>query len=242
MPARSTRAISSLAEALDSSYACSPTPCAGGCAAPRVCRRGWRGAGDTRTAWCSRRRHSASGSRRPRRGSCDVDYQPGVSRSRAGLPGALKRAAQQRVELAHVPEREHPQERPQHRGRRHPAAGQPPCGAGPQHGAIVDAVGAQPGQSRRNPTSRPASASIPAAPPASRPTSLRRPKRPAHRRSRPARHPRSFFIPDRTEPAYRAVDAGQWRMILSTKWHSRSLRRGEELLRRRLLTIPCGRA
>jgi hypothetical protein len=53
-----------------------------------------------------------------------VDHQPAVARSGAGLPGTLERLAEQRVELAHVPERERTQERPQHRRRRDPATQQ----------------------------------------------------------------------------------------------------------------------
>ena len=73
----------------------------------------------------------------------DVDHQAPVAGTGAGLPGPLERPAEQRVELAHVPERERPQERPQRRRRRQPAAQQPPRAARPQHIAVVDAVGAQ---------------------------------------------------------------------------------------------------
>ena len=72
----------------------------------------------------------------------DIDDQAIIAGTRAGLPGTLERLAEQRVELAHVPERERPQKRPQRRRRRQPAAQQPPRAPGPQHVAVVDAVSA----------------------------------------------------------------------------------------------------
>src|SRR5215204_5963123 len=69
----------------------------------------------------------------------DVDDQPVLARARAELPRPLKRAAQQRVELAHVPEGERPKKRPECRRRRDPAPEQPAGAPGPQHAAIIDA-------------------------------------------------------------------------------------------------------
>jgi hypothetical protein len=68
-PALVTRAISSSVKP-GSPSACSPTPCAGGCAAPHGCPPWWRGSGDSPAAACTRRRRPASGARRPRRRSC----------------------------------------------------------------------------------------------------------------------------------------------------------------------------
>ncbi len=71
----------------------------------------------------------------------DVDHQPAVARAGAGLPGPLDRPAQQRVELADVPERQRAQERAERRWRGDPAAQQPARPARPQHAGVVDAVG-----------------------------------------------------------------------------------------------------
>ena len=73
----------------------------------------------------------------------DVDHQPPVAWAGAGLPGALERYPEQPVELAHVPERERAQKRSQRRWRRQPAAEQSPRPPGPQHVAVVEAVGAE---------------------------------------------------------------------------------------------------
>ncbi len=73
----------------------------------------------------------------------DVDHQPPVTRAGAGLPRALKRLPEELVELAHVPERERAQKRPQRRRRRDPATQQPARPARAQHARVVDAVGAQ---------------------------------------------------------------------------------------------------
>ena len=94
-------------------------------------------------ASCTRRRRPASGSRRPRRRSCRHRSPAARRPAGAGLPGALDRPAEQRVELAHVPERERAQKRPQRRWRRQPATRQPPRAARPQHVGVVDAVGAR---------------------------------------------------------------------------------------------------
>ena len=72
-----------------------------------------------------------------------VDHEPAGAWPGARLPGPLERTAQQRVELPDVPERERAQERPQCRGRRHPAAQQPPRPTRPQQLAVIDAVRAQ---------------------------------------------------------------------------------------------------
>jgi hypothetical protein len=73
----------------------------------------------------------------------DVDHQPAVARAGAGLPRARQRLRQQPVELADMPEGERAQKRPQGRGRGQPAAEQPSRAPGPEHAAVVDAVGAQ---------------------------------------------------------------------------------------------------
>lgn len=73
----------------------------------------------------------------------DVDHQSAVARAGAGQPRPLQRPAQQRVELAHMPERERAQERPQRRGRRQPAAQQSTSATRAQHARVVDAVGAE---------------------------------------------------------------------------------------------------
>jgi len=52
----------------------------------------------------------------------DIDHQPPITGAGARLPGARQRLGQQLVELAHVPEGEGAQTRPQRRGRRQPAA------------------------------------------------------------------------------------------------------------------------
>ena len=52
-------------------------------------------------------------------------------------------SAEKLVELAHVPERERAQKRPQRRGRRQPTAQQPARAPGAQHVGVVDAVGTQ---------------------------------------------------------------------------------------------------
>ena len=108
----------------------------------------------------------------------DIDHQPPVAGAGAGLPRPLERLAEQRVELAHVPERERAQERPQRRRRRQPAAQQPAACArraarrvssmlsAPSTIANSSAITlrpalAAPGRSRRSRTRLPASASIP---------------------------------------------------------------------------------
>ncbi|HEV7806120.1 MAG TPA: hypothetical protein VGO80_09890 [Solirubrobacteraceae bacterium] len=73
----------------------------------------------------------------------DIDHQPAVTRAGAGLPGALDRPAQQRIELTDVPERKRAQERPQRRRRRNPATEQPARAPCPQHAGVINAVGAQ---------------------------------------------------------------------------------------------------
>ena len=65
----------------------------------------------------------------------DVDDQPPVAGARAGLPGPLDRLPEQRVELAHVPERERPQKRSKRRRRRDPSPEQPPRAPGAQYAA-----------------------------------------------------------------------------------------------------------
>ena len=73
----------------------------------------------------------------------DVDDEAVVTRPGACLPGALNGPAEQPVELAHMPERECPQKRPERRRRRHPAAEQPARATRAQDIAVIDAVGAQ---------------------------------------------------------------------------------------------------
>jgi hypothetical protein len=70
----------------------------------------------------------------------DVDDQPPGPGAGAGPPRALKRLAEQRVELAHMPEGERAQKRSQRRRRRDPAAEQPARAARAQNVAVVDAV------------------------------------------------------------------------------------------------------
>src|SRR4051812_35098489 len=71
----------------------------------------------------------------------DVDDEPLGAGTGAGLSGALKRPAEQRVELADMPEGKRAQKRPERRGRRDPATQQPPRAPGAQQAAVVDAVG-----------------------------------------------------------------------------------------------------
>ncbi len=73
----------------------------------------------------------------------DVDDQARLTGAGTGLPRARERLAEHAVELAHVPERERAQERPQRRGRRHPAAQQPARAPRAQQVAVIDRVGAQ---------------------------------------------------------------------------------------------------
>jgi hypothetical protein len=73
----------------------------------------------------------------------DIDDEPAITGTRARLPRPLNRLAEQRVELADMPERKRPQERPQRRRCRDPAAQQPARAARAQHAAVIDAVGAQ---------------------------------------------------------------------------------------------------
>jgi len=73
----------------------------------------------------------------------DIDDESAGAGPGAGLPRALKGAAEQRVEVADMPEGERTQERPERRRRRHPAAQQPSGAPGPEHVAVVDAVGAE---------------------------------------------------------------------------------------------------
>jgi hypothetical protein len=70
----------------------------------------------------------------------DIDYQPPVARAGPGLPRPHKCLTEQRVELAHVPERERPQKRSQRRRCWHPATQQPAGPARPEHAAVLDAV------------------------------------------------------------------------------------------------------
>ncbi|MDQ3092317.1 MAG: hypothetical protein M3R46_11820, partial [Actinomycetota bacterium] len=69
----------------------------------------------------------------------DVDHQPPVAGAGARLPSPLQRLPEQLVELAHVPERERAQKRPQRRRRRDPATQQPARPARAQHARVVDA-------------------------------------------------------------------------------------------------------
>lgn len=133
--------------------------------------------------------------------AADVDHDPPRARPGAGLPGALQRPAQQRVELAHVPERERAQERPERRGRRQPAAQQPPrapraarlCRRCCRRPAPSKTAAPSPcGPRRRRPDDRAAAAPgsppaprSPAAQRASQPARSRRPRRAARRRIRP---------------------------------------------------------
>ena len=72
-----------------------------------------------------------------------IDHQPPLARTGARPPRSHQRLPEQRIELTHMPKRERPQKRPQRRGRRHPAAQQPPRPARPQRVAVVDAVRTQ---------------------------------------------------------------------------------------------------
>jgi hypothetical protein len=73
----------------------------------------------------------------------DIDHQPAVARAGTGLPRALNRPAQQRVELTDMPERKRAQKRPQRRRGRDPAPEQSARPASAQHAGVVDAVGAE---------------------------------------------------------------------------------------------------
>ena len=131
-----------------------------------------------------------------------------------GLPRPLKRPAEQRVELAHVPERERAQERPQRRRRRDPAAQQPAgaarraarrshrCCRRPSTIANTTAITlrpalAAPGRSRRSRTRLPRQRLDPEPPserrdqhhPAVTDDALVVESAPARRPVRPARHP-----------------------------------------------------
>jgi hypothetical protein len=78
----------------------------------------------------------------------DVDDQAPAARSAAGRPGTPERLAEHPVELAHVPEGERPQERPQCR-RRRDAMAQHSTDAPRAHDvAVIDRIGPQ--QHRRD--------------------------------------------------------------------------------------------
>ena len=72
-----------------------------------------------------------------------INHQAPVAGTGARPPRTHQRLPEQRIELAHVPERERAQERPQRRGRRHPTTKQPPHPARAQHLCVIDAVRAQ---------------------------------------------------------------------------------------------------
>jgi hypothetical protein len=73
----------------------------------------------------------------------DIDHQPSRAGTGPGLPRARQRLGQQLVQLAHVPEREGAQERPERRRRRDPASEQPASTPGPEHVDVIDAVCAE---------------------------------------------------------------------------------------------------
>ena len=70
----------------------------------------------------------------------DVDHQRQLTRSRAGIPGPPERPVDDQVELADMPERERPQERPERRRRHHPVPQDQLRAPGAEHVHVIDAV------------------------------------------------------------------------------------------------------
>jgi hypothetical protein len=73
----------------------------------------------------------------------EVEHQPPLTGAGARLPRASQRLGQDAVELAHVPEGERAQERPQRRRGQHPVPEHQPGAAGAQDVTVGDRVGAQ---------------------------------------------------------------------------------------------------
>jgi hypothetical protein len=73
----------------------------------------------------------------------DIDHEPLSARASPGLPGPPKRDVEHPVELAHVPEGERAQERPQCRGRPQVMPEHEPRPPRTQHVAVVDRISAQ---------------------------------------------------------------------------------------------------
>ena len=73
----------------------------------------------------------------------DVHDQSLIARAGTGLPRAREAVGEHPVELAHMPERERAQERPERRRRRHAVPEDRGRAAAAQHVAVIDAVRSQ---------------------------------------------------------------------------------------------------